>query len=84
MFIENTNLQTIVIGAFDSFLGWNYPTIYKFTVMVEHWQAAFQLLVGKKEVAIILSFLGLVSSGFLGFAAFIDAVEKIGKHGRKR
>ncbi|MBE7535432.1 MAG: hypothetical protein HS124_06850 [Anaerolineales bacterium] len=83
LFVDTTDLQTFVIGAFDNLLGWNYPTIYKFTSIVEHWQMIFQVLVGKKEVATILSFLGLVGSGILGFAALIDAIEKIGKHGRK-
>ena len=83
LLIDTTDLQTFVIGAFDNLLGWNYPTIYKFTSIVEHWQTIFQVLVGKKEVATILSFLGLVGSGILGFAALTDAIEKIGRHGRK-
>lgn len=83
LLIDTMDLQITVIGAFDNFLGWNYPTIYKFTSIVEHWQTVFQILVGKKEVATILSFLGLVGSGILGFAALIDAIEKIGKRGRK-
>lgn len=83
LFIENTYLQTTVIGAFDDFLGWNYPTVFKFTVIVEHLQTAIQILAGKKEIATILSFLGLVSSGILGFAALIDAIDKIGKSGSK-
>jgi hypothetical protein len=83
LLVENNYLQTTIIGAFDSFLGWNYPTIFKFTVIVEHLQAVIQILVGKKEIATILSFLGLVSSGILGFAALIDAIDKIGKNSRK-
>lgn len=83
LFVDTIDLQINVIGAFDNLLGWNYPTVYKFTSIVEHGQTIFQVLVGKKEVATILSFLGLVGSGVLGFAALIDAIEKIGRHGRK-
>lgn len=83
LLIDTIDLQTFVIGAFDNLLGWNYPTVYKFTSIVEHWQTVLQVLGGKKEVATILSFLGLVGSGILGFAALTDAIEKIGRHGRK-
>lgn len=83
LLVDITDLQTFVIGSFDNLLGWNYPTIYKFTSIVEHWQTIYQVLVVKKEVATILSFLGLVGSGVLGFAALIDAIEKIGRRGRK-
>jgi len=79
LFIETMDLQLFLLGAFDSSLGWNYPTTFRFTILFEHIKGVIQVVSGNEAVSTIVSFATLAVSVVLGSAALIKAVKDIGE-----
>lgn len=78
LLVDTNNLQLFLFGEFDKYLGLQYPTTYRFTILFQHVKGLVQNLVGNEVIATLVGFFGIAISVLIGASTLIDATSKIG------
>lgn len=77
LLVGTIDLQMILFGAFDRWLGWQYPSSFRFTVLSTHIEQATTDLVNNPVLGRIVGSLGAAVGLILGLGGLLEAISKI-------